>query len=608
MEISFVESLMKFNMRVLTQGEVHECEKYSLEELKNLLFFNKIFINNMNELFEKYHPKNIIEDYVTSMKKYESNIDKILNILCDKYEIDITDKSTFNSRLKGFKYYDQLIGTTFTLNTFNPNRDYEFKSNQIYYLIFDLIHGQISICYIDENRSAYNDIIYDTDEFDSHMLYFRNDRVISDLVSSDNRGIVIAVKPTINSGNIIKIEFMSSYGEYVFDKIYKLLKTVFPYNCIFVNNKYLYLNSIERIINLNNHKIPEHKPEPVLFTKNIFNDIFSRDRLMEYPIYDFKSYLSLLENAVENPSVTKIYITLYRIGEDPSIYNILEKGFINGKKILVNIELRASGENINYFWLKEFKKIGVNVTTFGYPSIKVHCKLTLIEFENGMNIAQIGTGNYHSKTTSQYTDLSLMTSDKSICQSIKQIFEMIENDNADLFKFSEYHDEISQNNDVLITKFGNGYNDMRKHLSYYILQEANKGPDGYIAIKANSLSDSKIIKSLEYASNHGCKIDLIIRGACTWVPNNIGKNVLIKSVVWDKLEHSRIYCFGKVNPTVYIGSLDLVTKKLDERLETLVKIKDPDILVSIIKNLNKYITNNINSWNMMDGGFYFKEE
>ena len=262
-----------------------------------------------------------------------------------------------------------------------------------------------------------------------------------------------------------------------------------------------------------------------------------------------------------------------------------------GVDVRVNIELCASGETINTLWMDEMIRVGINVTTYGFQEIKVHSKLTLIKFDNGRSICQIGTGNYHSKTTSQYTDLSLVTADESICRQVESVFGILCEEET-----------VEFGHDLLVTPYN-----FRREIIKLIDREGNKGKDGYISFKCNSLDDEEISKRLKDASSKGCKMDLIVRGVCTFIPDEIGRNVRVKSIVWDKLEHSRVYCFGNENPTIYMGSLDLVTKKIDQRIETLVRIKDPDVMIRIINYLNSYITNTKKSWLMTRSGMYIKE-
>ena len=77
--------------------------------------------------------------------------------------------------------------------------------------------------------------------------------------------------------------------------------------------------------------------------------------------------------------------------------------------------------------------------------------------------------------------------------------------------------------------------------------------------------------------------------------------------MWDKLEHSRVYSFGNKNPKIYLGSLDLVTKKMDKRIETLVRIDNPKIINKLCEYINKYITTTTGSWIQTSSGMYIKE-
>ena len=347
--------------------------------------------------------------------------------------------------------------------------------------------------------------------------------------------------------------------------------------------------SISELIDIISKYIQVKKEEKQSYTPSRPVDVMKHDQLIEYPLDSFNDYLAFLNAAANNKNVTEIKICLYRIGKDPAIFNVISKAVERGVKVHVNIELRASGEDINYEWMKKFQEIGCNVTTYGYGKLKVHCKLTLVKFINGKSVAQIGTGNYHTKTTTQYTDLSLVTANDDICHQVDKVFSIL--------KGKHIKDTIF-NSKLLVTRYN-----AREKLVKLIRSQAN--PDGYICFKCNALDDDEIIDELYRAAKKGCSMDLIIRGVCTWVPQFA--NVKVKSIVWDKLEHSRVYCFGSINPKIYIGSLDLVTHKLDRRIETLVKICDLEVLFQIAKYLKRYITSPI-GYVMDVVGNYHKEE
>ena len=82
------------------------------------------------------------------------------------------------------------------------------------------------------------------------------------------------------------------------------------------------------------------------------------------------------------------------------------------------------------------------------------------------------------------------------------------------------------------------------------------------------------------ASNAGVKVRLLVRGICCLVAGVEGQseNIFITSIVGRFLEHARVYIFGtSENEKMYIGSADWMTRNLDNRIEVIAPILDPDI-------------------------------
>lgn len=586
-QISFIKSLMEFNKRVLYQGKISYKNKYSLNELNNKLFFNKVFINNTQEMFQKFDIRPIVDDYIEELSQYISNINNIIKLITEeKNNIRISRENSFERRLSiEGKIADQIISKRFKNINYINNESFKFINNYIYYLsLFD--NGDIMISYIDMRSAIYKEVIQC--QMDGYKLYWKTDDCIKDYIQDIYNPIdTIAIRITTSTkkGFVTKVEYN---GE---TSIMKKLISMF-HGVLIVSNPFIYVDDIETIIKQNIDFIPsvyKCKFKPITL-----EDLFKNDLLIEYPNDSFDEYLQFLSLSSKNKDVKAMYLTLYRIGKDPAIFYILRDAVLNGIKVYVNIELCASGEDINKMWMNEMRKVGINVSTYEVGKIKVHCKLTLIEFTNGSALSQIGTGNYHTQTATQYTDLSLITSDSNICHQVKKIFNVFRN------KYD--FDQISFNNSLLVTR-----NNARIELLDLINTEANKGKDGYIMIKCNSLDDEEFNLSLDNASKKGCKIDLIIRGVCTWIPNKFNSNVKVKSIVWDKLEHSRVFCFGRYNPKIYIGSLDLITKKINNRIETLVLIKDPDVINKLCNYINRYVVNTVDSWVQTSSGMYIKE-
>jgi len=554
-----------------------------MSELKEKIFFNKIFLDNMQEMFQKHSCENIIDDYIDSLSQYIYNIEYITTKIEENDPtIKIDRNSSFEQRLVVERNIDDQIITTY--GTMGGIR-YRFLNSIIYYLTILDDGYHIAISFIDPRRSMYSTVL--SHDLNQHTVYWKSDDCIRDYLSRRYKGNTVAMKITSSSKDphdITKVEYNGNTSEM------KKICTMFPTTALVLSNPYIYTDDICRIIDLKTESSPVtvHQESERIFKERLFR----RDILIEYPSTSFDVYLEFLSSIIKDKNTDSIYLSLYRIGDDPVIYYILRDAVQRGVYVHVNIELQASNELINDFWVEEMRDVGIHVSTYGDEDIKVHCKLTLIQFKDGRRFAQIGTGNYHSQTTTKYTDLSLITSNDDICRQVRTVFGIF--DDADArYLFNE---------NFLITKIN-----MRSELLKLIRREAALKSRGYITIKCNSLSDSEFCDALDEAAEAGCKINLIVRGVCTWVPDLLDYNVMVKSVVWDKLEHSRIYCFGNVNPTMYIGSLDLVTEKLDKRIETLVKILDPDVLKRLCEYTNQYITNFKNSWLLMRSGEYIKE-
>jgi len=582
--ISFIKSLMEFDKRVLYQGTPRNGIVYDMKSLKEILFFNEVFMSNTNEIFEKHRTTEILDDYVKCLNKYISNVSMIIqHAISVKRELFFTRQDSFERRFAINTTLENQVITQYypDIRMFN----YPFESGQLYYI--GIKDNCISVSHVDPKREVYNNpITYQNGE---QLIVYKTDDCIRDFIKSDlDLEDVVAVKVTTALKNptiVTKVEYNGP------TETMKRVAAIFGRSCLMISNPFIYTGDISQMIG----RYIQNKEKETQKIQNInMLDIINEDKLIQFPNDSFDDYLSFLKSAVDNKETKKIYLTLYRIGKDPSIFYVLKEAIEKGIKVYVNIELFATGEKINKLWMNELKNLGVKVYTFEAGRLKVHAKLTLVKFNNGNSIVQIGTGNYHTKTTSQYTDLSLMTADPDICRQVEKLFNL-------LSKNAEEYEEFS--NDLLVTRYN-----ARDRLIQLIKEETDKEEDGYICIKCNALDDEEIISYLNRAAIAGCNIDLIIRGVCTWIPEEINDNVKIKSVVWDKLEHSRLYAFGRMNPTIYIGSLDLVSNKLNKRIETLVRIKDPNVLIEICNYLNRYITSTEGSWKMIRGGKYIKED
>ena len=299
----------------------------------------------------------------------------------------------------------------------------------------------------------------------------------------------------------------------------------------------------------------------------ISEQINKQDKMLFYPYDSTEPFIRLLQESAENPFVRSIKITVYRLASSSKIGEILCQAAENGKDVTVLMELRARFDEYNNIeWSKKLEKSGCRVI-YGAKGYKCHSKICLItSVKNGKTeyITQIGTGNYNEKTNKIYTDFCFMTASKEIGEDATHFFQNMLVNNLT----GEYQE-------LKVSPYG-----IKNALTEAIDREIQKGSNGYICMKINSVTDREVIDKLAEASKVGVEIQLIVRGITCLLPGikDFTENVHITSIVGRFLEHARVYIFGKnEEEQIYISSADLMTRNLENRVEIACPIKDSDI-------------------------------
>lgn len=336
-------------------------------------------------------------------------------------------------------------------------------------------------------------------------------------------------------------------------------------------------------------------------SRSMISIIEEKDRLLFYPYESMNPFLRLLNEAGNDNRVVSIKMTLYRVAKNSQIIESLINAAENGKEVVVLVELRARfDEENNIEWSRRLEDAGCRIV-YGLDHTKVHSKLCLITYqdEGKVNyITQIGTGNYNEKTAKQYTDLSLMTANKTIGKEAAETFtklcmeEFIDNTVALLVAPKCLKSEVIQM-----------MNDEINHVK--------NGEPGYVGIKINSLTDKEIIDKLVECSQAGVKVEMVIRGICCLVPGIEGytNNITVKSAVGRFLEHSRIYIFGTPDrDNIYIASADFMTRNMERRVEIAAPIYDEEIKKRIRDIFDIKENQYIKIWKLGPDGKYYHDD
>ena len=332
--------------------------------------------------------------------------------------------------------------------------------------------------------------------------------------------------------------------------------------------------------------------------QSMIAQVQQKDRLLFYPYDAVEPFLRLLNEAAENPQVLSIKITIYRLASSSKIAQALCRAAENGKDVLVLMELRARfDEENNLAWSKMLEESGCQVI-YGTEGFKCHSKICLITLRSHNKtsyLTQIGTGNYNEKTNAMYTDLSLMTADPSIGEDAASFFR-----NMLVNKLDGAYRKLC------VSPFG-----IKSMLLEQIDRQIALGENGYVCIKANSVTEREVIDKLAEASCAGVEVQLIIRGICCILPGVTGEteHIHVTSVVGRFLEHARIYQFGRGDAAeYYIASADLMTRNLNRRVEIACPVQDAFLQEELKWILNSQLRDTAKASLMLPDGSYCRKQ
>ena len=312
-------------------------------------------------------------------------------------------------------------------------------------------------------------------------------------------------------------------------------------------------------------------PHPELEQASSLIDYFKmQDAVLHFPYQKYDYIPQLIREAAEDPTVTGLKITLYRVASKSAVVEGLLKALENGKKVTAFIEAKARfDEASNLYWGDELEKAGAKVL-YSYPGIKVHTKLLLVnrlEDNEQKRIAYLGTGNFNEKTARLYCDHALITADPRLANEVGQVFDLLERKII-----------MPKCKHMLVSPFTtrSGFEALLKQE----IKNAEAGKEAYAILKMNSLEDPGMIEKIYEASQAGVKIKLIVRGICCAVPGieGLSEKIEIISIVDRFLEHARVYIFANGGEErLYLASADWMTRNLDRRVEVVFPVYDEKV-------------------------------
>lgn len=427
--------------------------------------------------------------------------------------------------------------------------------------------------------------IFEYESVSAHMIKITRDAELdidSDLSKSFIEKISLSVKDRIK-GDPVRFVYDMNIGE---DTLSFLMNKmgIDSADSIIPGGRYHNRRDYMDFPSLGNEKLLYKAIEPLpipglVLQGSLLGMIAKKDYLLYAPYQTFAYVVKFLREAALDPKVRSIKITIYRLAKISHIASSLINAVKNGKKVTVQIELRARFDEVaNIRYAEQMQAEGVNLI-FGVTGLKVHCKICVIEREEQGKLHKYGfisTGNFNESTSRIYTDYTLFTGNQELLKEVNKVFD-----------FFEINYKVSRYKHLLVSPHYTR-TALIKLISTEI-ENAERGRPAGIKLKLNSLSDFALIDKLYEASRAGVKIKLIVRGICSLIPGvpGMSENIEAISIIDKFLEHPRVYIFdNEGDPKIYISSADWMTRNMDLRVEVSCPIYDDEIKQEILETFN----------------------
>jgi polyphosphate kinase len=326
------------------------------------------------------------------------------------------------------------------------------------------------------------------------------------------------------------------------------------------------------------------------------------DLLVHHPYDSFVASVErFIAQAVDDPDVLTIKMTLYRTSGDSPIVRDLIRAAERGKQVVVLVEIKARfDEEANIVWARKLEQAGAHVV-YGLVGLKTHSKVCLVVRREGSGLRRyvhIGTGNYNPKTARLYTDLGLLSCRPELGADVTDLFNVL----TGLSRQRTFRR-------LLVAPHS-----LRSRFLELVdreIQHAALGHDARIVVKLNAIVDQPSIEALYRASRQGVRVDVIARAACSLLPGvkGVSDTITVRSIVGEFLEHSRIWGFANGGDGEwYMGSADLMDRNLDRRVEAMVPVEDGEARNRIAEIIAIMLEDDRRSWQLASDATWRRTE
>ena len=266
-------------------------------------------------------------------------------------------------------------------------------------------------------------------------------------------------------------------------------------------------------------------------------------------------------------------MTLYRIGANSPLIDLLIEAAEAGKQVAVLVELKARfDERNNIIWANRLEEAGIHVV-YGLVNLKTHCKLCLVvrqEADGIRRYAHIGTGNYNAR------DVEGLHRRRVVHRRSAAVLD----DVSEVFNYLTGYSNRKQYRELLVAPV-----ELRTGMRALIEREIAHAQAGRPARAdlQDQRGDGPGDDSRRCIARRrpACRSTSSSRGVCCLRPGVPGvsddDHACDRSSAASSSTRASTTSRTAASPRSYIGSADLMERNLDRRVEVLCPVRDPDI-------------------------------